>query len=354
MSGLLFLSSAVSAYAIDVYVGNNPVKMDVAPVIIGGRTLVPLAAISQSLKGEANWDPGTKTVTINRGNSTIKLQLGNKNALVNNKNIKLDVPAQAISGRTMVPVGFIAQAFGEKVEWNSATKTVLINSDIDLSLPSVTKVKVKRVVDGDTIKVMYQGKEESVRLIGVDTPESVHPDASKNTEFGKISSEFTKKYLDGKEVSLEFDVQERDKYSRLLAYVYIGGEMYNKILLQEGMAKVATFPPNVKYVDDFLALERKAREDNKGLWAYSNNSSSSAQTDNKSNSSGQSNTSGVNNQATQTTDSSKDGTWIKGNINSKIYHVPSGRDYDKLSAKNIVWFKTEKEAEEAGYRKAKQ
>ena len=248
--------------------------MDVAPVIIDGRTLVPVAAISQSLNSNVDWDAPSKTATITRNGSIIKLQLGNKNAIVNGNNIGLDVPAQAIKGRTMVPVGFIAQAFGEKVNWDPKTKTVLISSDITPVATNRVKVKVTRVVDGDTVKVMFNGKEESVRLTGVDTPESVHPDKSKNTEFGKISSDFTKNKLEGKEVELEFDVQERDKYSRLLAYVYVDGEMYNKTLLEEGMAKVATFPPNVKYVDDFVAIERVARDANKGLWAYDDNSSS--------------------------------------------------------------------------------
>ena len=207
-------------------------------------------------------------------------------------------------------------------------------------------------MDGDTVKVMFNGKEESVRLTGVDTPESVHPDKSKNTEFGKISSDFTKGKLEGKEVELEFDVQERDKYSRLLAYVYIDGKMYNKTLLEEGMAKVATFPPNVKYVDDFVAIERVARNANKGLWAYDDNSSSTNTTTQVNNNN--SGSSANNNQVQAIVDSEKEGVWIKGNINSKIYHVPSGRDYSKVSAKNIVWFEKEDDAIKAGYRRAMQ
>lgn len=125
---------------------------------------------------------------------------------------------------------------------------------------------IVRVVDGDTFKIMFNGKEESVRLIGVDTPESVNPDKSKNNEYGKIASDFTKSYLENKEVSLEFDVQERDKYGRLLAYVYIDGEMFNKVLLQEGYAQLDTVPPNVKYVNDFKEIQKEARDNNKGFW----------------------------------------------------------------------------------------
>ena len=128
--------------------------------------------------------------------------------------------------------------------------------------------EVKRIVDGDTIVIDYNGKQEKVRLIGVDTPESVHPDKDKNNEYGKLASKYTKSKLEGKSVALEFDVQERDKYGRLLAYVYLDGKMFNKTLLEDGYAQVATYPPNVKYVDDFLKIEKKAKEINAGLWGY--------------------------------------------------------------------------------------
>lgn len=147
---------------------------------------------------------------------------------------------------------------------------VAINND-DLteanSLKNTTKYTVTRVVDGDTI-VLGQGEDSfKVRLIGVDTPESVHPNKEKNTEFGKIASDYTKEKLLDKEVTLELDVQEKDKYGRTLAYVYIDGVMFNKMLLQSGMAQIATYPPNVKYVDEFKGLEKQARDKKIGLWS---------------------------------------------------------------------------------------
>ena len=126
--------------------------------------------------------------------------------------------------------------------------------------------KVLKVVDGDTIQIDYNGTKEKVRLIGIDTPESVHPDEAKNNENGKIASEYTKKLLTDKSVSLELDVQERDKYGRILAYVYLDGEMVNKKLLADGYAQVATFPPNVKYVKEFTQIQKEAKDSGKGLW----------------------------------------------------------------------------------------
>ncbi len=126
--------------------------------------------------------------------------------------------------------------------------------------------EVLKVVDGDTIQIDYNGTKERVRLIGIDTPESVHPDENKNTENGKKASEYTKKILTGKKIRLELDVQERDKYGRILAYVYLDDEMVNKKLLADGYAQVATYPPNVKYAEEFLSIQEKAQKAQKGLW----------------------------------------------------------------------------------------
>lgn len=124
------------------------------------------------------------------------------------------------------------------------------------------------VTDGDTFEINYNGTKEKVRLIGVDTPESVHPNSKKNNEYGKQASNYTKNLLEGKTVKLEFDVSPRDKYGRLLAYVYLeNGEMLNEKLLKEGYAQIATYPPNVKYVENFKAIQKEARENKIGFWA---------------------------------------------------------------------------------------
>lgn len=131
-----------------------------------------------------------------------------------------------------------------------------------------TLYEVIRVVDGDTFVINYNGVNERVRLIGIDTPESVHPDDEKNTEFGVKVSNYSKEMLTGKNVMIELDVQKRDQYGRLLAYIYLDGQMYNKILLEKGFAKLATYPPNVKYVNEFIQIQKQARENGVGLWAY--------------------------------------------------------------------------------------
>lgn len=126
---------------------------------------------------------------------------------------------------------------------------------------------VDRVVDGDTIVVEIEGAMEKVRLIGLDTPESVHEDAQRNVPYGKIAAAYTAGRLEGRMVHLEYDVDFRDDYGRVLAYVWLGDEMINRTLLSEGHAVLATFPPNIRYVDEFTRLQNEARQARKGLWA---------------------------------------------------------------------------------------
>lgn len=129
-----------------------------------------------------------------------------------------------------------------------------------------TACTVDRVVDGDTFATKINGKDEKVRLIGVNTPESVKPGESPQP-FGKEAAEYTKKMLSGKKVYLAFDVQDRDKYGRLLAYVYLeDGTFYNLHIVQEGYAQVMTIPPNVKFQDRLLAAQKEAKQKKKGLW----------------------------------------------------------------------------------------
>lgn len=139
-----------------------------------------------------------------------------------------------------------------------------------------TNILVKRVVDGDTLLL---GNGERVRLIGIDTPEihdsnKLNRDSKRSQqsiseikEMGRQSYEFTKKLVEGKIVSLEFDVEKHDKYKRLLAYVYLkDGTFVNAEIVKEGYASLMTYPPNVKYADLFMKLYRQARENKRGLW----------------------------------------------------------------------------------------
>ncbi|MBN8870965.1 MAG: thermonuclease family protein [Solirubrobacterales bacterium] len=127
--------------------------------------------------------------------------------------------------------------------------------------------KVDRVVDGDTAKVWVDGKDEYVRYIGIDTPESVKPDAPVEC-FGEEAKAFNERQLvESPTVRLVFDREQRDRYGRLLAYVYSGSTLLQAELLRRGYATTLEVPPNTSRADQFGRLEDEARQAGRGLWS---------------------------------------------------------------------------------------
>ena len=157
----------------------------------------------------------------------------------------------------------------------TATSTPRIGASIDalgVLAPSgpTQAAHVTRITDGDTIRVDIAGTEYKLRYIGMDTPESVKPGTSIEP-YAKAASARNAQLVAGRDVVLERDVSETDRYDRLLRYVWLhDGDrwtMVNLVLVQEGYATVLTYPPDVKYADLFMAAERVAREAGRGLWA---------------------------------------------------------------------------------------
>lgn len=216
--------------------------------------------------------------------------------------------------------------------------TVTQQAGTEPAAAGLTSAQVVRVVDGDTLVVKIAGTEQRVRLILVDTPESVHPDERKNTEYGKLASAFTVSQIkEGQTLYLQKDVSETDKYGRLLRYAWleqptnvedeaeIRSKMYNAKLLLEGYAQISTYPPDVKYVDLFTQFQREARENHKGLWAIVEDASKGP------------------------TVSQESGQYI-GSKNSDKYHLPNCSSVLKIKTENQVRFNNKEAAVAAGYR----
>lgn len=138
---------------------------------------------------------------------------------------------------------------------------------------------MRRVVDGDTVE-LRDGR--LLRYIGIDTPELRRRARPGDREwragvgdqwvedpepFGREAKEANRRLIEGKPVRLEYDVETHDRHGRLLAYVFVDGEMVNARLLAEGYAQLLTIPPNVKYVERFRRLVREARSVRRGLWS---------------------------------------------------------------------------------------
>jgi micrococcal nuclease len=134
-------------------------------------------------------------------------------------------------------------------------------------LPSeaVDLVPILKVTDGDTLHVRYRGRDERVRLIGVNTPE-VSWYGGQGECFGEEAGRYAQTRLTGRSVTLEFDVDLRDRYGRLLAYVFLGPELFNLTLIQQGYARADPVPPDTRMAGTFASAEAEARRTERGLW----------------------------------------------------------------------------------------
>lgn len=246
----------------------------------------------------------------------------------------------------IILIGLLGSLSGNKnenliLEQNTAVMDLGVTGT-SIAPQSGELVKVVRVVDGDTINVEINGKVEPIRYIGIDTPETVDPRKPVQC-FGVEASKKNKELVEGKMVRLEKDITDRDKYNRLLRYVWLDDTLINQALVEQGYAKSYSYPPDVKYQDKFVAAEKKAREDKLGLWTACTSETAPATVA----------------PATQTSSSASDPSCtIKGNISAsgeKIYHMQGCGSYSKTTideSRGEKWFCTEVEAQTAGWRKA--
>lgn len=131
------------------------------------------------------------------------------------------------------------------------------------------EAKIVRVVDGDTVIVETKEEiEERVRLLLIDTPESVHPQKEKEL-FGEEASDYAKEMLqEGDVVTLEIGNPERDRYDRLLAYIWVDDVNFNEHMIEKGYARVGyVYEPNTKYIDEFRKAEQKAKKEKINIWS---------------------------------------------------------------------------------------
>lgn len=378
------LPSYAQAAAPKLWVNGQYVNADVAPVVESQRVLVPLRVISETLGYKVTWHQETQAIEIT-GSTNYVFFLGVQKALrltpeftsemladIENGTPTidaiykhgserviwdLDVPPKAINNRTMVPIRIVAELLGNNVYWDQANYVVVIGDGYEetgskASNNTFEAVTVERVIDGDTIVVSGNRK---VRLILVDTPETKHP--KKGVEyFGKEASAYTTSQLAGKTVYLQKDVSETDRYGRLLRYVWLArpssnepnnDEMaslcFNATLIKNGYGKLATFPPDIKYVDLFKSLERQARQANTGLWAGGTAPEAPKPTPKKPVAKPKASA------PTKTYNSNPINAAYIGNSNTGKFHKRSCPSVNKMSPHNMVGFSSRNDAIGQGY-----
>ncbi len=258
------------------------------------------------------------------------------------------IPATAVTEATTAPEGVPGIATATRPVRGTAVPAPAVDTP---SLPAnLEEGNVTRVVDGDTIDVRVNGRTERVRMIGLNTPESVDPNRPVQC-FGIEASSFTKALLTNQTVLLEADPTQgdRDQFDRLLRYVWLSdGRMVNLELIGGGYAAQYTFDQPYKYRDTFIAAEYNARDTDAGLWSPTTCGGDFSAPLPQQTQSGAGCTDGC---VTHIA-----GCDIKGNVNTrgnKIYHEPGVSSvYDDVNvnlSEGDRWFCTAQEAQAAGF-----
>ncbi|RST76247.1 hypothetical protein D4T97_005565 [Siminovitchia acidinfaciens] len=197
------------------------------------------------------------------------------------------VSLMALAGCSDIDSGSLNQE--QKKDKEEAVDTEVHKEEVEESPSSTKKETVKekstdtagatdqipvtlvKTIDGDTIKVIYNGKEQNVRYLLIDTPETNHPRLGKQP-FGEEAKERNRQLLNSGDLTLEFDIGERvDKYGRLLAYVYVDGKSVQETLLEEGLARVAyVYPPNTRHLSPYEKAQERAKAKAIGIWSIEN------------------------------------------------------------------------------------
>ena len=349
------LPSYAQAAAPKLWVNGKYVTGDVAPIVRNNRVLVPLRQAVEALDLDITWDQEKQVAYLRIDEDLTYTFIPGKNYyLYAGLKTDMDTTTVAENNRIFLPIRLLAEVTYQEINWDQENFTVVIGEGYTKPVVKNTfeEAKVSRVIDGDTIQ-LEDGRK--VRLILVDTPETKHP--KKGVEyFGKEASEFTRNNLEGKTVYLEKDVSETDKYGRLLRYVWIarpssdnptkteiGNMCFNAALLSGGYARLATFPPDVKYVDFFRTLESQARQGDAGLWAGGTVPEATKSTPQKPVAKPKVSA------PTNTYNSNPINAPYIGNSNSGKFHKRGCRSVQKMSPNNMVGFSSRNEAIGQGY-----
>jgi hypothetical protein len=195
---MMFQSQARADTPISIIIDGVRLSTDQPPVMVNGRTLVPLRAIFEAFNAAIKWDQKTQTVTATKDDTTIVLKIGSKIASINNKVVNLDVPGQNLKGRTMVPTRFVSEALGQEVGWNAQTKVVTITTPASSggSASPVSNVAVQDVSDngdGRDLQVSFtRSANESLvdhyRVLIVKAGNSLNLSSAQNTDFSNYSA----------------------------------------------------------------------------------------------------------------------------------------------------------------------
>ncbi|MEC0175463.1 copper amine oxidase N-terminal domain-containing protein [Paenibacillus favisporus] len=225
--------AAAAASQISIYIDGQKLYSPQAPIMVKGRAMLPMRAIFEALDATLDWNAKTKTVTAKRDQTTIVLKIGSTSAIVNNRTLSLDVPGQIYKGSTMVPVRFVSEALGEKVDWNASNKTVTIttsggpvNAVAYVSARVVSKNGDGRDVEVSFPKVSPESGVSEYRVLMIKSGNAYNF----NLAQALSTSSYTSIRPDGDDVSITLSSQTRDVNGDLLR----SGQSYAAFVLTVG------------------------------------------------------------------------------------------------------------------------
>nr|WP_245251998.1 copper amine oxidase N-terminal domain-containing protein [Paenibacillus sediminis] len=244
---LILQTPVTAARAISIYIDGVKLSTDQAPIMVQGRTLLPLRAIFEALNAQVLWNQQTKIVTAIKDDTTIVLKIGSNTATINNSIVSLDVPAQSVNGRTMIPVRFVSEALGEEVNWNSAAQSVYITTLDQVNPVSYVNARViSQLGDGRDLEVSFPklSKESGIDQYRILVVKSSNA-STFNLARALSTSYYTYVVPQGQDVTLSLSSQTKDvdgdqirANNTYLVYVLSVGRGYNQNALSNASQRV--------------------------------------------------------------------------------------------------------------------
>lgn len=245
------LTSNPVAGKIDVKLNNKLLNFEVDPIIVNGRTLVPLRAIFEALGATVDWDAAKQKVSANRASTVVELTIGSLHPTVNGQDWPLEVPAQILKGRTLAPLRFVAEAFGSKVNWDAASQTVSIDASMltqkpdpdppsseetDSSTDPASVIHIKNTKDDTGLRIMLQSNTEMDPDIEEESGQITL--IFKNQQTAEIN--LIEEKLGGKTFKIQASNQDQDtKIS-----INMPAELEYEILSEDGGCRQIIYIPN--------------------------------------------------------------------------------------------------------------
>lgn len=235
---------------------------------ISGVNYIPLRSFFEALGAKVTWDPFIRKVTVDWDNYETFVYPGQRYVVYNRRFIMFGQRALILNNQTYIPIEMAWEVANAYIFFSDISRVVWVLPRSNLVKPhSTIRGRVTEVISGDTMKIMYNGVIETVKLIGVNAPLATHlPGKGPELPFHNQAHIYTRARLQGQDVTLVFDIRERNKRNEVLAYVYQGNRMYNLELLERGLGFIALSPPNLKFRDDLFAAQNYARDTERGLW----------------------------------------------------------------------------------------